>query len=206
MIDPEKLRSQELSSSPILEEVNFLPWEVLDRKIILDAQPWLKVWLEKVRLPDGHMIPDYYKLSLPNASVVVPVTDEGEVFILRQYKHGLGATVWGLPGGFCSGEETSLECAKRELLEEIGCEAEEWIDLGGYAHDASRGEGCLHVFLAKKAFKVSQPNNSDFEEYQIQRAPMANVLQLVRNKQMNVMGFVGAVLLAHLYLQYNGLR
>ena len=58
MIDPEKLRSQELSSSPILEEVNFLPWEVLDRKIILDAQPWLKVWLEKVRLPDGHMIPD----------------------------------------------------------------------------------------------------------------------------------------------------
>ena len=206
MLNPEKLDKKKSLPEHKLEEINFLPWEVLERKIVFNAQPWLKIWLETVKLPDGQIIPDYYKLSLPNSSVVVPVTAEGEVFILRQYKHGLGATIWGLPAGFCSEEETSLECAKRELLEEVGCDAETWIDLGDYAHDASRGEGSLHVFLAMNAVKVSEPNNTDFEEYQVQRVQMVDLLQLIRNKQMNVMGFVGAVLLANLYLQHTGFR
>jgi len=62
------------------------------------------------------------------------------------------------------------------------------------------GEECLHVFLAKNTFKISEPNNSDFEEYQIQKAQIVDVLQLINNKRMNVMSFVGVVLLAHLYL------
>ena len=184
-----------------LKQSHFKLWEILDRKILLSAQPWLEVWRERVRLPDGRIIPDYYKLVVPDVAAVVAITAEEKILVLRQYKHGVGGPVWGLPSGFCNNNESPLDCAQRELLEETGCRAERWINLGNYICDANRGGGSEYVFLALDTQKVAEPSNPDLEEYQVHYLEMEDLLSLIRNQQIKPVGFIAAILLAHFYLE-----
>ncbi len=181
--------------------IEFKPWEILDRNLFLSARPWFEVWRERVRLPDGRVIPDYYQLVVPDASVVVAITPEQELLTLRQYKHGAGATIWGLPAGFCKNNEHPMDCAQRELLEETGYQAQRWVALGTYVRDANRGGGAVHAFLALNARKVAEPNSDDLEEYRMQCLTMVELLGLIRRRQIKPLGVIAAVLLAHLYLE-----
>jgi len=183
-----------------VKPVEFKLWEVLERKILFRAHPWFEVWCERVRLPDGRVIPDYYKLEGPNVAAVVAMTVEEKIVILRQYKHGVGGTVWELPAGFCNENESALDCGQRELLEETGYRAERWINLGNYVLDANRGGGSVYVFLALDARKIAEPNNGDLEEYEVHYLKMADLLTLVRDREIKAVGIIAAILLAHLHL------
>jgi len=154
-------------------------------------------------LPDGRIIPDYYKLVVPDATVVVAMTAKKEVVMLRQYKHGVGCTVWNLPAGFCMEGESPPDCARRELLEETGYRSEQWISLGNYVRDGNRGGGSVYVFLALDAEKVAEPDSRDLEESQVHHLKMKDLLGLIRNQQIEPVGVVAAVLLANLYLEAN---
>lgn len=180
---------------------DFEPWEILDQKMLFQARPWLEVWRERVRLPDGRIIPDYYKLVVPDVAVVVAVTSEGKILVLRQYKHGVGDTVWELPAGFCNEKESALDCGRRELLEETGFKAGRWVQLGNYVCDANRGGGSVSVFLALNAQKVAEPESDDLEEYQLHYLTMPELLTLVRNQEVKAVGIIAAILLARLYLE-----
>ncbi len=182
--------------------IKFEPWEVLDRQLLLSAKPWFEIWCEEVRLPDGRIIPDYYKFTVPDSSVVVAMTPDRKILVARQYKHGVGTTMWVLPAGFLNKGEPPLHCAQRELLEETGYQAEEWIDLGNYIRDPSRGGGSIYVFLALDAHKVSEPNSGDLEDLQVQLLSMDDLLVAVRKNQIKGLGFVVAILLAKLYLEH----
>ena len=178
----------------------FEPWKILNRKVVFQARPWLEVWRERVRLPDGRIIPDYYKLVVPDVAVVVAVTSERKILALRQYKHGVGGTVWELPAGFCNENESALDCGRRELLEETGFEAEQWVLLGKYVRDANRGGESVSVFLALNARQVAEPCSGDLEQYQVHYLTMQELLTLVRNQEIKAVGIIAAILLAHLHL------
>ncbi|MDT7041676.1 NUDIX hydrolase [Candidatus Nitronereus thalassa] len=182
----------------------FKPWTVLDNKRLLSVLPWFEIWNERVQLPDGRIIPDYYKITCPDASVIVPINEKGEVFVLRQYRHGVGKAIWGLPAGMCNEGESSLDCAKRELLEETGCQAREWVDLGQYVRDANRGAGKIHVFLARGTEKVKDINSGDLEEHDVQLMKMEDLLLLIENQQIETVGILFAILLARYYFECEG--
>ncbi len=184
-----------------IKQDDFRLWEVLDRKMLLSVHPWFEVWREQVRLPDGRVIPDYYKLVAPDTTVVVAMTPEEKVVVLRQYKHGVGATVWSLPAGFCDNGESPLDCARRELLEETGYRAGRWVSLGGYVRDGNRGGGSVYAFLALDAQKVAEPNGCDLEQSEVHYLKMAKLLSLIRNQQVESVGIIAAILLAWLHLE-----
>ncbi len=78
---------------------------------------------------------------------VIALTDREDVVLIRQYRHGIGEVTLEIPGGLMDADEP-LAAAKRELLEETGYRAEEWIDLG-YVHPnpAIQNNRC-YTFLA----------------------------------------------------------
>jgi len=139
-------------------------WVVESSTSILRRQPWLEVFEEHIRLPDGRLVDDFYTIQLRNFVVVAPLTENGELILIRHYRHGPGRMTRSLPSGFIEEDESPAEAARRELLEETGFAADGWSALGSYVVDGNRRCGLEHVFLATGARRVGEPASHDLAE------------------------------------------
>src|SRR5690606_29093338 len=84
---------------------------------------------EKLQLPDGGLVERDIGVH-PGAAVFIPQLPSGEMLLVRQYRHPLGKMLLEFPAGTLNQGEDPLACAKREVREEVGYEASEWMDLG----------------------------------------------------------------------------
>ena len=80
---------------------------------------------DQARLPDGKVAVREY-IRHPGAVVIIPLLDNGELVLERQYRYPLQREFYELPAGKIDGGEDPLRCAQRELLEETGYTAESW--------------------------------------------------------------------------------
>ena len=103
---------------------------------------------------------------------------------------------WHSIAGGVEPGETELEAALRELREETGYVAEEWIPLGGFTNDGNRGCGIGHLFLARRARQVAEPDAGDLEEMQIRLMGLDEVLAAVRRGDVAVLSAAAAIGLA----------
>ena len=85
--------------------------------------------IETVELPNGHRT-DLEILHHPGGAAVVAVDARRRVCLLRQFRHAAGGWIWELPAGKLEADEDPFEAAKRELSEECGLTADNFIDLG----------------------------------------------------------------------------
>ena len=79
----------------------------------------LTLSVESITLPGGHKL-DAEILRHPGSVVLVPVTDEGDIVLVRQYRHAIGRKIWELPAGSLKPGEVPQAAAVRECHEEIG--------------------------------------------------------------------------------------
>lgn len=139
-------------------------WKTISVETILNHNKFLKVENHVVQLPDGQIIPDWSWVIIPDSIIVLAVSADDKFMCFRQTKYALQGTSLAPVAGMLESNETPLQAAKRELLEEMGCEASEWIDLGGYILDSNRGIATANLFLALNAKNVAEPNCDDLEE------------------------------------------
>ncbi len=172
------------------------PWNVLAGQVLLDRWPWLRVWIEQVRLPNGHEISDYYRVELPEWAQVFAVTDDEHVAMIEHYKHGAGVFSLELPAGYIEDGEAVEDAARRELLEETGLAASGWQYLGRYFIDGNRGCGATHVFLARDARQVASPHLEASEIMVQHRLTLAEVRAAWLGGRIQNMSTLGAVGLA----------
>lgn len=134
----------------------------------------------KVKLPNGQIIPDWAWLIIPSAAIVLAVTTDNKFLCFRQTKYAVEGTALAPVGGMLEPNEMPLDAAKRELLEEMGYEASEWVSLGSHILDPNRGIATMHLFLALNAKKVAKPNSDDLEDQELlflTRSELENALQ-----------------------------
>ncbi len=136
-------------------------WTVLREQTLFDRQPWLRLIEQDVQLPDGRVIEGYLKANAPPYTSVFALTENNLVVTIEEYKHGPGRVVLKLPAGFIEPDESALEGAKRELLEESGYEASEWRLLGQFYDDGNRGMSLGYHYLAQGLRKVAEPSAGD---------------------------------------------
>jgi ADP-ribose diphosphatase len=139
-------------------------WETISRKTILRHSKFLIVESHVIKLPDGQIIPNWPWLIIPSAVIVLALTDDKKFLCFRQTKYAVEGTSLAPVGGMLEPNETPLDAAKRELLEEMGYDASDWIDLGGYILDPNRGIATMYLFLALNAKRVAKPNSDDLED------------------------------------------
>jgi len=171
-------------------------WEVVARREVLDRRPWLRVWSEDVRLPDGRVIVDFSTIEAPDFVVVVALTADNLVVAERNYKHGPRRVGLHLPAGYLEPGEEPLPAAQRELLEETGYVAEDWTPLGSFVVDGNRGCGTSFFFLAHAARQIAPPNAGDLEEIAVTLLPLDALVAATRNGQVNVLSIAAAIGLA----------
>lgn len=142
-------------------------WKTISRKIILSQNKFLTVESHTVKLPNGQIIPDWAWLVTPSAAIVLAMTHDERFLCFRQTKYAVKGIVTAPVGGMLEPDEMPLEAAKRELLEETGYEAAEWINLGSHILDPNRGIATMHLFLALNAKQVAIPNSDDLEDQEL---------------------------------------
>jgi ADP-ribose pyrophosphatase len=143
------------------------PWKTLARHTVLNYGKFLTVENHTVELPDGRVISDWPWVITPDYVNVLAITEDGRFLCFRQTKYAVQGTSLAPVGGYLEPGEDPPAGARRELLEETGYEAAEWISLGHYRVDGNRGAGVAHLFLARGARRIAEIRADDLEEQQL---------------------------------------
>ncbi|MEG0822479.1 MAG: NUDIX hydrolase, partial [Burkholderiaceae bacterium] len=109
---------------------------------------FLQVQRETVRVPDGVVAPREF-IRHPGAVMIIPLLADGQVVLERQWRHPVGQAFVEFPAGKLDANEGALACGQRELLEETGYIAAEWIYLGGFHNAIGYSDEKIHVYLAR---------------------------------------------------------
>ncbi len=150
--------------------------EASTRKTILNGRVF-DITVENVTFPNGTNI-DLEIVRHPGASAVVPLTEDGEVVMLKQYRHAVGGTLWEIPAGTFDAGEAPLTCAKRELIEETGFEAQAWEPIGAVVPLAGYSDERIHLFLARGLTPAAQSLDPD-EIIEVHTIPLDRVVAMI---------------------------
>jgi ADP-ribose pyrophosphatase len=171
-------------------------WRTLSRRTVFAAGPIKEIAVETVQLPDGQIVGDYYQIRLPDYVLIYAEMDDGTVPMLRQYKHGLRRVCLAFPGGAIGDAESPLDAARRELREELGCEADGWDSLGAFVTNANQRCNTAHLFRARGARQVVAPASGDLEDAAIVHLESAALLMPERITEIGQASHVALLFLA----------
>jgi ADP-ribose pyrophosphatase len=94
--------------------------ERLSREVVYQS-PWVNLYLDKVKFPNGLVIEKFHLLDFPRGAVTAIMENEaGNILFVRIFRYTSGRTEWELPAGGVEIGESEIEAAKREVLEETG--------------------------------------------------------------------------------------
>lgn len=161
---------------------------------------FLRVEQHVVQFADGTIIEDWPWLITPDYVNVFPVMDDGRVLCFRQAKYAVSGLSLSIPGGYLEPGEAPLATVQRELLEETGCVAADWVALGSYAVDGNRGCGRAHLFLATGVRQVQPSHADDLEEQATVLLTLAEVRAALLAGEFRVLPWSTCVALALLHL------
>jgi ADP-ribose pyrophosphatase len=176
-------------------------WKTLSRRTLVQCGKYLTVESHTVQLPDGRIVEDWPYVISPDYVNVVPVTADGRFLCFRQTKYAVEDTSLAPVGGYIEPDEDPLPAAQRELREETGCEAAEWVPLGSYRVGANRGIATAHLFLALGARYVVEPKSDDLEEQELLSLSQPEVEEALSRGEFKVLGWAANVALALHYLR-----
>jgi ADP-ribose pyrophosphatase len=142
-------------------------WKTLSSRMAFKSGKWITIEIRDVETPDGRLIQEWPWVKTPDYVNVLPVTTEGEFLCFRQDKYAFESRGLAPVGGYIEEGEAPLTAARRELLEEMGCIADEWIPLGSYWVDPNRGVAVGHLYLALGARQVTARDADDLEHQEL---------------------------------------
>jgi len=162
----------------------------------------LTVRRDQVRLPNGNTSQREYVIH-PGAVVVVPILPNGNVILEKQFRYPLHQVFIELPAGKIDADEDILLTGQRELLEETGYSASEWVKLG-YQHPCiGYSNEVIHIYLARELC-AGEHQRDDDESLIVFEAPFEQCLGMIHNGEITDGKTIVALFFAEKYLQKHG--
>lgn len=159
-------------------------YKVLSTEYIHKA-PWLTARKDKVQLPNGHVIPEYYVLEYPNWVCTIGITKNKEWIMIKQHRHGIEKTRYELCSGVCDDKDANpMESAKREMLEETGYGNGKWQAWLNISPNPSTQNNMNYCFLAIDLEKVSDPSLEPTEHLTVELLKEHEVKELLQNEEI----------------------
>ena len=162
------------------EKLNMnLSWKILDETTVI-KDSWIDMRASTCQLPGGMVIAPFYVNHLPDFAVVVAVTPEHRVIMVRQYRHGVEKVLLELPAGCIEAGEDPRDGAARELLEETGYKAGSLEFLFKIAPNASNCTSYAQCYLARNVFPAAPQNLDETEALEVVELEGEEVKRLLR--------------------------
>ncbi len=153
-------------------------WERLSSEKLYET-PYFTLRSDRLRLPDGAVKDPYYVLERADAAIIFPLTDDGEVVLVRQYRPPLERMELGLPAGLVEPGEKPEAAARRELAEETGYSGGEWEELVALASSPGLKNNWAYLFLARGVERAGEQSLDEYERLDVVRAPLGDLTGLV---------------------------
>ena len=137
------------------------PSKILKTNSFLQAKK-IRFEINSFALPIGIQA-DFGIIRHPGASLAVPITNDGQIVLLRQYRFAISRRILEFPAGTLEHGEDPLTSMRRELKEESGYEASSWNPLGIMNPCPGYSDEVIHIFLARDLtkLKVKPPGDAD---------------------------------------------
>ena len=158
----------------------------------------LTVKRDQVRLPNGNISQREYVMH-PGAVVVVPVLPNGNIVLEKQFRYPLHQVFIELPAGKIDAGEAVLVTGQRELLEETGYSADEWIKLGHQHPCIGYSNEVIHMYLARGLQQGSHQRDED-ESLEVFEASLADCIRMIEGGEITDGKTMVTLLLAEKYL------
>lgn len=171
------------------------PWKILASSYIHK-----NVRIDQCELPDGKVI-DGFVLEYHDWVNVVALTRDKQVVMEKQYRHGIQKTILEIPGGVIdASDESPLDAARRELLEETGYSGDTFIQIGKVCPNPANQTNTIHSFLALDVKKVAEQALDETEDIEVVLKPLEEVISMARNGELLQSMQVSAVFFTLAYL------
>lgn len=166
---------------------------------IIASGGMLTVKRDQVRVPSGSQSQREYVLH-PGAVVVVPLLENGNVVLERQFRYPLRQTFIELPAGKIDKGEDILTTGQRELLEETGYTAREWVKLGHQHPCIGYSNEVIHMYLAR-GLTLGAHNRDEDECLDIFELPFTTALDMITRCEITDGKTIVALFFAAQYLK-----
>ncbi|WP_343562874.1 NUDIX hydrolase [Sphingobacterium sp.] len=157
-------------------------WKQLSSEYIC-KEPWATLRRDTCELPDGRINDHYYVLEYPDWVNMVGITEQNELLVIQQYRHGAGIISLEIPAGTMEPEENPKDAAIREMLEETGYQFDNIEEIASlYANPATSGN-ITYTYLMTGGRKVQEQELDEHEEIEVFLIPLEEAkTMLLENK------------------------
>lgn len=169
-------------------------WKTVESKLVFDHR-WYRLRQDTVALPNGQVVDDYFVSLRPDIATVLPITADGQVVFVRQYRHGIGQVLLELPAGTFEAGEDPLMAAQRELLEETGYQAAQWKAIATLYNNPVKQTNRIHLFRAEPVEQIAPQALDSTEDIEVVLKPLAAIPHLVHSGEICVAGSITALTL-----------
>jgi len=174
------------------------PYTIVHSRPIYE-NPWVKLREDRVTdLQDKEST--FGVITMKSGVTVLPMDDSGGVSLVREFKYGIGEpTLEAVSGAIESGENPE-QAGLRELGEEVGLIAAEWVDMGLVNPFTTIVNSPNHTFLARKLSRIRRRPDAP-EQIETVTMPFADALQAVLDGTITHAASCVLILKTHLFLQ-----
>ena len=170
----------------------------INHESIEHRTPLFTIKRVNLSLPDGK-IRDYDLIDIQNAVTILPLDSEGNVYMVRQYRVGARAQLLELPAGKIEERDDPLETAQRELREETGMAANEWIALGNFYMSPGYASEYMFCYLARDLYP--SPLDPDADEFlDLEKVPLDQFRRMLADNLIEDSKTLAVFTLAQQYL------
>ncbi|MDL2321731.1 NUDIX hydrolase [Desulfosarcina sp. OttesenSCG-928-B08] len=155
---------------------------------------------ENITLPNGKTM-DMDLIRHPGAAAIVPITDDGNVLLLEQYRHAVGGFIWEIPAGTLNPGEDPDTCADRELIEETGYAAGKIEKLTEITPVPGYSDERIHIYLATRLTPASQHLDPD-EVLFVHSVPLEEAMAAIADSRIQDAKTIAGLYLASLRLKH----
>ena len=176
----------------------------VNSRIMLHRGKVFKLVRENVTLTNGVTV-DLDMIHHPGASAMVPFSDKSTVILIKQYRHTMGGYIWEIPAGTLDPDETPLECAKRELIEEIGFSASIWQKMGEITPLPGYSDERIHMFFAASLVPTQQKLDKE-EMLNIHEVQLGHAIEMIYNGKIQDGKTIAGIFMATHWLKRKKLK
>ena len=155
-----------------------LPWLTLSSRVQLDDR-WIRVRADACQTAEGVRIDPFYVIETPDVGVIIAITTDRQIVLVRQYRHGWGGPVLELPAGRIEAGEDAIGGCLRELREETGYSGGQARLLRTVSPNPMRYANRMHIVLVDGVRPTDTPNDDPTERIELRLWPVAAAEQIL---------------------------